>query len=246
MEIKKIILTLILLTTFICGCKKKTDPAIIKTITPADFLSASTFKKLYVDLVYDKGFPPTTETISNLKSFLAATVNKPDGIEIALREINGLSKQKLSLADVQAVETENRIKKMPGTSITIFVYMCNAEYNEAEGNYKILGIQYGSSSIVLFGSTIRASSGGLGEPSLPVLETSVMHHEFGHAFGLVDAGTAMVTPHTDSQHGHHCNNQNCLMYYAVETTDIVANILGGKVPPLDVNCNNDLRANGGK
>jgi hypothetical protein len=36
------------------------------------------------------------------------------------------------------------------------------------------------------------------------------------------------------------------MYYATETTDIMAAIIGGEIPELDNNCIADLRKNGGR
>ncbi|MBI2720980.1 MAG: hypothetical protein HYX39_02280 [Bacteroidetes bacterium] len=246
MDFKKIILTLILLTTFICGCKKKTDPSITDTLTTNDFLSAQNYRKLIVEVLYDKGYPLTSETSTQIKTFLSEKINKPDGIELIYKEITGLQKPKLTLSEISLLEKQNRSLITNGNTIGIFLYLCNAQYEEGESKYKTLGIQYGRASIVLFGNTIRTSSGGIGQPSTPALESSVALHEFGHVLGLVDAGTSMTTPHIDAAHGKHCNNKDCLMYFAVETTDIVANLLGGNIPALDANCKSDLKANGGK
>jgi hypothetical protein len=58
----------------------------------------------------------------------------------------------------------------------------------------------------------------------------------------VDNGTSLTSQHSDG--GHHCNNEECLMYYAVETTDVLAMLVSG-VPRLDDACIADLRGNGG-
>jgi hypothetical protein len=247
MDIKKVTLVLIVLTTFICGCKKKTDPEIIPAgISPYDYLAGAAYTKLDIEIGYDKGFPPSEETINNMKSFLAAHVNKPDGIQVYLKEIAGPAKERLSLADIKYAEDQYRTAINTSNSLSLYIYLTNAEYEEATGNYKTLGIQYAPGSIVLFGKPMRASSGSIGQPPYPVLETSVVLHEFGHILGLVNTGTKMTQSHEDSEHAHHCNNKECLMYFAVETNNLVANILGGKVPALDANCNNDLKGNGGK
>ena len=78
------------------------------------------------------------------------------------------------------------------------------------------------------------------------LEASVLEHEIAHLLGLVDIGTKMVANHKDASHGNHCSNQNCLMYYASETTDILTALVGGSIPSLDADCLNDLKGNGGK
>jgi hypothetical protein len=247
MDVKKFALVSIILTTFICGCKKKKeDPVFIPGIVPTDYLSAATYTKLDIEIIYDKGYPPSPETINNIKNFLAAHINKPSGIEIFLKEIDGPAKTRLSIADVKDAENRHRTSISTGNTLGAFVYASNAEYEEASGELKTLGIQYGPSSIVLFGKTMRGTSGGIGQPPFPVLESSVALHEFGHILGLVNTGTKMTVQHADAGNEHHCDNKECLMYFAVETNNLVANILGGKVPALDNNCTNDLRGNGGK
>jgi hypothetical protein len=56
----------------------------------------------------------------------------------------------------------------------------------------------------------------------------------------------MQTSHKDAAHGSHCNNSNCLMYYASDTRDIPGFLLTGNIPSFDANCIDDMRANGGK
>ena len=73
-------------------------------------------------------------------------------------------------------------------------------------------------------------------------------HEVGHLVGLVNNGTAMVNSHIDAQHGHHCANKNCLMYWEAETPSLVdlvkARVLYGDQSPLflDSDCQADLAA----
>jgi len=249
MDVKKVILTLIILTTFICGCKKKVDSQIITGsggITAHDYLSATLYQQLNVEIVYDKGNPPATETVNNIKVFLADRINKPGGINVTLKEISGPAKARMALSDVAAVEQANRSPITNGTILNMFIYLTNAEYEEAAGDYKTLGIQYGTGAIVLFGKSIHNSSGGIGQPPYYIVETAVAEHEIGHALGLVSAGTKMISNHLDNSHNHHCNNKECLMYFAIETSDIVSNILGGSIPPLDASCREDLKANGGR
>jgi hypothetical protein len=94
----------------------------------------------------------------------------------------------------------------------------------------------------LFGKTFFASSGGINQVNRTQLYTTLLEHEFGHLFGLVAQGTPMVTPHNDAANGAHCNNNNCLMYYAIET----GASQNGSIPTFDANCRADMKANGGK
>jgi hypothetical protein len=246
---KKIFCTLIILFLSVPGCKKigqKSQGITESKIKPVDFLSSSKYKSLMIDFLYDQGYPPSTETVNNIKSFLSARLNKPSGIQVILREVSGNGKTALSVAEIQAIEKKNRSYFSDGAILSAFVYLAHSDYSENAGSNKVLGVHYDVTSIALFGKTLREFSGGLTKPSYANIETTVLEHEFGHVLGLVDHGTPMSSPHIDSGHGQHCNNSGCLMYYLAETSDIVANLLGGVIPALDNNCLNDLKNNGGK
>jgi predicted Zn-dependent protease len=113
-------------------------------------------------------------------------------------------------------------------------------------NNQVLGIAYRNTSMAIFGGTIADNSGGVSQPTRSKLESTVMNHEFGHLLGLVNLGSNMVDNHQDSSNGKHCDNSDCLMYYASETTEIASFLIGNDIPALDQNCKNDLIANGGK
>ncbi len=127
--------------------------------------------------------------------------------------------------------------------MAVNILYTNGQYT---GSANTLGIAYRNTSIALFGKTIHDNSGGVGQTSRTKLEATVLEHEIGHLLGLVDLGSSMQVDHKDSSNGNHCNNKNCLMYYASETTDILGFIITGSIPQLDTNCKADLKANGGK
>ncbi|MDZ7849102.1 MAG: hypothetical protein U5L96_21590 [Owenweeksia sp.] len=69
----------------------------------------------------------------------------------------------------------------------------------------------------------------------------------GHLMGLVNTGTPMVNGHEDGSHVDHCNDDQCLMYWAVQSADAIGNLLGNSNPSsLDSQCRADIKANGGK
>lgn len=110
----------------------------------------------------------------------------------------------------------------------------------------MLGVAYRNTSLCIFGKAIQSNSGSIGQASRVKVESTVLNHEAGHILGLEDIGTPMAINHKDPSHPDHCNNSNCLMYYAAETTDILGFLITGNIPALDQNCKNDLKANGGK
>ena len=144
--------------------------------------------------------------------------------------------------EVVEIEKQNRSVFSSGDQISLYILYTNGTYTDD----KVLGVAYRNTSAVLFGKKIHDNSGALGQSSRTKLEATVLEHEVGHLLGLVDIGSPMQTPHKDVDHGSHCNNNSCLMYYASETTDILGLLLTGNIPGLDANCIADLRANGGK
>jgi hypothetical protein len=215
--------------------------------TSRDFLSDQTYTNLVVEIQAVSGFAPSAGAQTQLVTFLNTYLNKPGGITVQVdAPLASPGKTSYSLDDVRAIEAANRVSYASGTqAVAYFLFLDGASTSDSSSG-QILGIAHGPSSIVMMGGTIHASSGALGQPSRQVLETTVMQHEFGHLLGLTNTGTPMVAPHQDSAHGAHCSNTSCLMYWQVDTSNFLGNLLGGTVPSLDAGCIADLHANGGK
>lgn len=211
-------------------------------ITPHDFLVSGKYDRLELEIVYVDGYRPEQATVDHLQNFLSDRINKTGGISVIYKSIASPNKGSYTLDDIKKIEKKERENYSRGNRISAFIFFADGHYSDPN----ILGSAYGSTSMVIFERTLQENSGGIGQPSRFVLEATACEHEFGHILGLVDNGTKMVTAHMDGSHDKHCSNQNCLMYYAVETTDILANLSPNNVPTLDENCINDLRANGGK
>lgn len=205
-----------------------------------ELLSASKYSSLKIEVQYMPGFAPDPAALTHLHGFLSNHLNKPGGITITTKEIPVASSTTLSADDIDNIENANRTGSSSGSELNVYILYTNGEYTTPN----VLGVAYKSTSAALFGKKIHDNSGGIGQVSRTKLEATVLEHEMGHLFGLVDLGTPMVTNHKEQ--GHHCNNSGCLMYYASETTDVLGFLLTGNIPPLDANCANDLKANGGK
>jgi hypothetical protein len=205
-----------------------------------ELLGSNKFTSLKVELQYMTGFAPDAAAINHLQNFLSTHLNKPGGVTIVVKEIPAAANRTLTADEVHNIEKANRTVFTSDDQIAVYVLYTNGNYSDN----KVLGVAYRNTSLALFGKKIGESSGGLGQASRTKLEATVLEHEIGHLLGLVDIGTPMQSPH--KANGNHCNNQNCLMYYAAETTDILGFLLAGNVPPLDAACLADSRANGGK
>ncbi len=207
-----------------------------------DLLSNTKYTSVKIEIQYMTGFAPDAGAVNLLKDFLSARLNKSGGITIVQKEIPASTNAALSVQQVADLEKNNRTVFTSGKELGVYFLFTNGEYTDG----KVLGVAYNNTSMCLFGKTINDNSGNVGQTSRTKLTATVLEHEFGHIMGLVDVGTAMQTNHKDSPNGAHCNNKNCLMYFSVETTDVLGFLLTGNIPTLDANCLSDLKSNGGK
>lgn len=235
---KALFIFFIALITF-SSCQKESvvGDKDFKTLGTAarDFLTATTYNSLDVEISYMPGYEPSSAVISHLQNFLATHLNKPGGIRITKKQISATGKTIYSIKDVAELERKVRSIFTYGSALTAHVLVLDADYDQE----KVLGTSYWNTSICLFGKTFYKYSGGSGQVSRENLYTSLLEHEFGHLLGLVDQGSPMQTPHKEN--GAHCNNTACLMNFQLET----GNNLSG-VEVLDAACMADLKANGGK
>lgn len=206
-----------------------------------DLLSGAPYNSMKIEIQYMTGFRPEDAAVNHLLNLINNRLNKPGGVQVVYREIPASNKEVLTLDEVAMLEKQYRTVYTRGAEMGIYFLFTSGAYNKTN----VLGIAYRNTSMCLFGKTVTEHSGGVGQSSRTVLQSTVMEHELGHLLGLVDIGSPMQSPHKDAEHGNHCSNENCLMYYAAETTDALG-FLGGVIPNFDNACLADLKANGGK
>ena len=241
-----------LLLISIAGCSKKDTSTGLPAINSEndkgvgasahDLLTTATYTSIKIEIQYMPGFQPDGASVNNLTSLLSTLVNKSAGITVVLAQIPSTGSNVLSLNDIATIEKNNRTVYTSGSQLGVYFLYTDGTYTQSN----VLGLAYRNTSLCIFGKTIHDNSGGIGQASRTKLESTVIEHEFGHILGLVNLGSPMQTNHIDAAHGNHCNNSNCLMYYASETTDILGILITGNIPALDANCRADLTANGGK
>ncbi|TCZ66303.1 hypothetical protein [Flaviaesturariibacter aridisoli] len=207
-----------------------------------DLLSDSNYRSLTVEIQYMTGFRPDSAALVNLYYFLAEHLHKPQGIRVLTKAIAPEKDTLSSLGEVAAIERANRTRYNRGDELAIYILYTNGVYVEPN----LLGYAYRNTSAVLFGKNIWENANRKGRPSRSDLETKVLQHEVAHLMGLVNVGTALQSDHKDNDHGKHCRNRNCLMYYLTETEESPSFLMKKPLPRLDEACRADLRANGGK
>lgn len=243
-----------LLIGFLSGCSvpETEDPFVGLSAARWDvgksanfLLSDDRFTNLEIEVVYMEGYKPTDFLLESMVEFLQETTRKPGGIEIIEREIPAEGKEFYNTEEIADLEDRYRKSYNEGNTVSVFFLVVDGSYMQDEEEFFTIGAAYRNTSMILFGKRILENSGGFGKPSRSTLETTVALHELGHLLGLVNVGSEMVTPHEDEGKEFHCDNDACLMYWTVET-DNVLRFTPQTIPLLDENCRNDLRGNGGR
>ena len=212
-----------------------------------DFLSGDTFTSLEVEIDYMQGYEPNAEALDSLEAFFEQRLNKETVTIMEPTEIPAAGQATYTADKIRELEGEYRDEYTSVEDSTLKAYMIIVDGDYEEEN--VLGIAYYNTSNAFFGGTYEDVSGGFNEPSRKLTESISFRHEFGHLFGLVNipgSGTSMQTNHQDTDHGRHCDDDSCLMYYAMENAGVFGQFFGEEIPSLDANCLADLQANGGK
>jgi predicted Zn-dependent protease len=206
------------------------------------FLTDRRFSVLALEIDYMEGYEPTQAAINDLTASLDAHLRK-SSIDVRTSQIPAAGSGAYSTADVQDLEEQHRDHYTRAESDTLWAYFVVVDGEYSESN--VLGIAYYNTSMAFFGETIQSISGGVTEPSREKVEATVFRHEFGHNLGLVANGIPPQQDHHDAANGAHCTNDQCVMYYSIETTDYFANLFDGSVPEFEQFCTEDMEAAGG-
>lgn len=214
-------------------------------ISANEFLSDSNFTELVIEIDYMPNYAPNARALDSLKVFLEQRLNKTSVTILEPTEIPSAGQNAYTANQVRDLESQHRDQFSEGETLTAYMIILGGRYSQSNA----LGIAYYNTSNAFFGVAYDDATSGFGAPSRYQVESTSFRHEFGHLFGLVNidgSGTDMQTEHQDEQNGHHCDNENCLMYYAMERSDLIESFFSEEVPSLDANCIADLQANGGK
>ncbi len=213
-----------------------------------DFLADSNFTELVIEIDYMEGYAPNEEALDSLQAMLEQRLNKTSITILEPTVIPPGGQDSYSASEIRSLEDEHRDEFTETTDserLTAYMIIVDGKFNQNN----VLGIAYYNTSNAFFGEAYEQASGGIGQSSRFLIEATSFRHEFGHLFGLVNiagSGTEMQNEHQDEENGHHCDNDECLMYFAMETTDLFGEFVGEEIPPFDNNCILDMQANGGR
>ncbi len=200
-------------------------------------LRDDSYKEMVIEIDHAPGYNPETSTVNLLKQRLGQVCDKPDGIRIELTEVTFAESETWTAGKVRDIAHET-MDSPPQTSVLRWhVIMPQGKYSDDS----VLGVAVDASTIALFPDSIEDAT-SIFNPRISAedIENSVMVHEFGHLLGLVNLVYTSPADHEDSEHPGHSNNEDSVMYWAVETVTISAFFSGDLPTEFDQDDLDDL------
>jgi hypothetical protein len=227
---------------------------------------SSRVARVVIEIDYASAAPPYTGAIGNFGDpfsvfranaralFGAIPVTVPSTLD-AMERLDDVKGGPFTRDDILAIAAKHRDEHgSPDTASIYFVWLDG--YYVAKGviETSVLGITLeGTGVIALFKPAIEGSTSGDGHRAAGngqrFVEQSTMVHELGHAVGLVGTTVPAVTDHVDREHGAHCTNPSCVMYWTNDGRDAIdfakAYLSTGNEVLFGPECLDDLHAAGG-
>ena len=250
-------LRLLIFFLFLSGCSTN-DPvddgginrnANLKALgtSGSELLDDIKFTSMRVEVAYVTGFEPSPETLSNLKNFLQQRTHKPNGINIFTRAVSSSGKAPFNINEIAEIEKDVRTTFNAGDEIAVFIYFADGSNENDTNTKKVVGSAYRNTSMVIYGATVKNITNRTNGPTKITVESTVINHEFGHLFGLVNLGTPLQVSHEDGVSKGHCDTDGCLMNANVQFgVDLIDMVDDNNIPTFDEKCLLDLRAIGGR
>lgn len=227
---------------------------------PRDGLYSPAVQEVVVEVDYQRGAEPYTEaglTTGSPWELLrrnaeALFEGAPRRLTIPARlgemqALDGVTGQDFSSSAILQLAARHRDQYNSATRRTFYVLFLDGYFHHAGARQTgVLGVSLGDTGVIaIFKPVIRRAGSGVGTTLQRHVEQATLVHEFGHAVGLVDNGVAMAHPHRDPDHGAHCNNRDCVMYWRNEgLSDMVEfvtrRVLSGREVLFDADCLRDV------
>jgi hypothetical protein len=193
---------------------------------PASALFVPTTKRVVIEVDYEAGAEPfvgPTPTMRDPWSILRENARALLGEETELvipsdlahmERLDDIREREHSQEDLLAIAAKHRGSVSSGDTVTFYVVFLAGAFKDEEGavSPQTPGVSVrGTGVIALFKEAIAA--GFTREASPIFMEQATLVHELGHAVGLVGSGIEPTTRHRAEEHGAHCGNPACIMFW---------------------------------
>ena len=184
------------------------------------------FTSMVIEIDHAPGYRPYSSSTDLLIERMESVCEKPSGITLKFNEVNFDHEGDWTAQDVRDQGWEHKdASPTDGTTLRWQILFPEGTYSEEN----VLGVAVDASTMALFGDSIEEADGLFGRPSVEDVENSVIVHEAGHLLGLVNLVYQSPVDHEDDDHPGHSNNDESVMYWAIESVD-VANFIFGTLP----------------
>ena len=165
------------------------------------------------------------EKMEMVKTRIQNVCNKPGGITINSVETDFSIDSSWSDDDVRDARWKHGGDAMGSDTLHWYFLFPSGMYTDES----VLGVAVDASTIAIFKDSVDEAEGLFGRPSNEEVERAVTVHEAGHLLGLVNLVYESPISHEDSGHPGHSNNEDSVMYWAIESNN-VGNFISGSLP----------------
>jgi predicted Zn-dependent protease len=248
------ILCVLVLTT-ISSCKGDL-PAVVPE---ADFVSDfySNANSLTIQVAYEEEASPfikyntsdawnvCRQNITDLIAPRGISVNVPIKLSemhnLGVLEQNNYTRENLEKLAEKVQQFDNKTADKGA----VILFLAGYYIKDGSPQNQILGINLdGTPLLAVFKPVVKSASNNAAEQAL--IEQITIVHEIGHALGLVNNGVRATSAHQDAEHGAHCTNTTCVMYWqngGAEVQQFIQPLLvDGSVELFGNQCKTDIKA----
>ena len=227
-----VLLSILLFTPVLSGClsdgvldeiipQKKGIPGGLTMACLTD-----SYTELIIEIDFESGYKPETSSTDLLKQRISEVCSFSQGITIEFTETNFADVGTWSADDVREQGWEHKEDDPTNGKTLRWQLIFPAESYEDDS---VLGVAVDASTIAIFGESVDDAAGFFNRPSAEDVENSVIVHEAGHLLGLVNLVYTSPVDHESTDKPGHSNNEDSVMYWAIESVT-VANFISGDLP----------------